>query len=47
MARAGYQALVIPYEWVDYHTAFKKLTYDSNRTALWELDNKIKSGKMR
>lgn len=34
------------YEWVDYHTAFKRLTYDSNRTALWELDNKIKSGKI-
>lgn len=35
------------YEWVDYDTAFKRLKYDSNRTALWELDNKIKSGKIR
>lgn len=34
------------YEWVDYDTAFKRLKYDSNRTALWELDNKIKSGKI-
>lgn len=35
------------YEWVDYDTTFKRLKYDSNRTALWELDNKIKSGKIR
>ena len=32
------------YEWVDYETAVKKLKYDSNRTALWELDSKIKLG---
>lgn len=30
--------------WVDYDTAQKKLQYDSNRVALWELDNKIKMG---
>ena len=30
------------YEWVDYDTAIQRLRYDSNKTALWELDNKIK-----
>ena len=30
------------YEWVDYNTALKRLSYDSNKTALWELDSKIK-----
>lgn len=29
------------YEWVDYETAKKRLKYDSNKVALWELDNKI------
>ena len=32
------------YDWVDYETAIKRLRYDSNKTALWELDNKIKLG---
>ena len=32
------------YKWVDYETAIKRLRYDSNKTALWELDNKIKLG---
>ncbi|MEG2289374.1 MAG: NUDIX domain-containing protein [Clostridium sp.] len=32
------------YEWVDYDTAIRKLRYDSNRVALWELDNKIRLG---
>ena len=32
------------YEWVNYETAIKRLRYDSNKTALWELDNKIKLG---
>jgi dATP pyrophosphohydrolase len=32
------------YAWVDYDTAVKRLKYDSNRTALWELDQKIKLG---
>jgi dATP pyrophosphohydrolase len=30
------------YEWVDYSTAIHRLKYDSNKVALWELDNKIK-----
>ncbi len=34
----------VEYEWVDYDTDINKLTYDSNKTALWELDNKIKLG---
>lgn len=34
----------IEYEWVDYDTAVVKLKYDSNKVALWELDNKIKLG---
>ena len=32
------------YDWVDYEIAIKRLRYDSNKTALWELDNKIKLG---
>lgn len=32
------------YAWVDYDTAVRRLKYDSNRTALWELDQKIKLG---
>lgn len=32
------------YEWLDYETAKRKLKYDSNKVALWELDNKIKMG---
>ena len=32
------------FEWVDYRTAVQRLTYDSNKVALWELDNKIKLG---
>ena len=34
------------YEWVDYETANKRLKYDSNKTALWELDSKIKSNRL-
>lgn len=34
----------IEYEWVDYETAKKRLKYDSNKVALWELDNKIMLG---
>ena len=30
------------FAWVDYTTAMKRLQYDSNKVALWELDNKIK-----
>ena len=32
------------FAWVDYTTAMERLQYDSNKVALWELDNKIKSG---
>ena len=32
------------FEWVDYDTAKQRLTYDSNKVALWELDNKIRLG---
>ena len=32
------------FEWVDYATAKQRLKYDSNKVALWELDNKIKLG---
>ena len=35
------------YEWVDYHTAKERLRYDSNRVALWELDNKIRLGMIQ
>ncbi|EHI99482.1 NUDIX hydrolase [Clostridium sp. DL-VIII] len=29
-------------QWMDYKTAKEKLRYDSNKVALWEVDNKIK-----
>lgn len=32
------------FEWVDYSTAKERLRYDSNKVALWELDNKIRLG---
>ena len=32
------------YEWLDYENANEKLRYDSNKVALWEVDNKIKMG---
>jgi len=35
------------FEWVDYNTARQRLRYDSNKVALWELDNKIKLGILR
>ncbi|MDY3854137.1 MAG: NUDIX domain-containing protein [Butyribacter sp.] len=31
------------YEWCDYQTAASKLKYDSNKTALWELDCRLKA----
>ena len=34
------------FEWVDYPTAIQRLKYDSNKVALWELDNKIKMGML-
>lgn len=30
------------YEWCDYQTAVSRLKYDSNKTALWELDCRLK-----
>lgn len=33
------------FEWVDYDTAKQKLRFDSNKVALWELDNKIRMCK--
>jgi len=35
------------YKWVDYETAREMLKYDSNRTALWELNKRIKQGMLR
>lgn len=32
------------FEWVDYQTALQRLKFDSNKTALWELDQKIRLG---
>ena len=32
------------YEWLDYDNAKEKLRYDSNKVALWEVDNKINMG---
>lgn len=32
------------FEWVDYSSAKERLKYDSNKVALWELDNKIRLG---
>jgi dATP pyrophosphohydrolase len=32
------------YQWMDYETVKQKLRYDSNKVALWEVDNKIKMG---
>lgn len=34
------------FEWVDYQTALQRLKYDSNKTALWELDQKIRLGML-
>ena len=31
------------YKWVEYDEAMNKLKYDSNKTALWELNEKIKN----
>lgn len=35
------------FEWVDYSTAKERLKYDSNKVALWELDNKIRLGMIK
>lgn len=29
------------YEWLNYEEAYKKLKYDSNKTALWELNERL------
>lgn len=34
------------YRWVDDLTATRMLKYDSNKTALWELDQKIKQNRI-
>jgi len=34
------------YEWLTYEEAKKRLTWDSNRNALWELDWKLKNNKI-
>lgn len=34
------------YKWVDYETAMQKLKWDSNKTALWELDQRLKKAKI-
>lgn len=34
----------IEYEWVDYEIAKKRLKFDSNKVALWELDNSLRLG---
>ncbi len=33
-------------EWVPYEEAIKKLTWDSNKNALWELNWKLKNHKV-
>ena len=35
------------YKWVDYEEARDLLQYDSNRTALWELDRRIRKGMLK
>lgn len=34
------------FEWVDYDTALERLRYDSNKVALWELDNKLRQERI-
>ena len=34
----------IDFRWVDYDTAKQMLKWDSNRTALWELDFRLRTG---
>lgn len=35
------------FEWVDLPTAKERLRYDSNKVALWELDNMIRLGMIK
>jgi len=32
------------YLWMDAESAMKKLKYDSNKSAIWELDYRLKNG---
>jgi dihydroneopterin triphosphate diphosphatase len=34
------------YRWVDYETGMKLLKWDSNKTALWELNQRLTNNKM-
>ncbi len=36
----------IEYKWCSYEEAVNKLKYDSNKNALWELNERIKEGKI-
>lgn len=49
-AEAGEKEIVLSgehecYEWADYEEAVKLLTFDSNKTALWELNNRLLNKK--
>jgi len=35
------------YAWLDYDTALKKLKWDSNRSALWELHYRLQQGALK
>lgn len=35
------------YRWVEYNEAMEKLRYDSNKTALWELNERLKRKDIR
>lgn len=37
----------IEYNWVTYENAWAMLKYDSNRTALWELNRRIELGMLK
>ena len=36
----------LKYEWVTFDEAYKKLKWDSNKTAIWELNQRIKRRKL-
>ena len=35
------------YEWLTYESAYARLQYDSNKTALWELNRRIALGALK
>jgi len=35
------------YKWVTYEEAMRKLKWDSNRTALWELNHRLSKNKLK